>query len=533
MVGRRFRISLVARILELAKDEVRAQLSELHALDFIFPSVQDAGLAYTFKHALTQDVVYGGVLERRRRTYHAAAALGLEELYAGRIAEGVELLAHHYARAQVWDKAAAYLRQAAVKAQAKSAHREALACLEEALAALRHLPESAQTREQEIDVRLELRGSLYPLGEFEKMLGYLREAETMASGISDARRLAVVSIHTAEYLRQTGRFAEARTLAEQALALGERSEDMPLKLYAGHYLGLACHALGDYRRACEALREIVQSPPAGWRPGAIGGMVVGSWDAFQCTTLGWLARCLAERGELASAIEAGRRAVALAEELGSPYSLAGAYMGLGYSLLVQGDLEAARAALERACAIAGEANIMLLRPQATRMLGAAHLAAGRVEEGASLVRAAADEVESGRLLMQQAAVLAMLGEACFAAGRMEDARNATLRALSLARERGQRGDEAAALRVLGDIDNAEQHYLAAIALARELEMLPLLARSHLGIAGLYLRTGERERAGPHLHSAMCLFAANEMPLWLRQAEAALGERARGRGFAGG
>jgi tetratricopeptide (TPR) repeat protein len=176
---------------------------------------------------------------------------------------------------------------------------------------------------------------------------------------------------------------------------------------------------------------------------------------------------------------------------------------------------------------------MLLRPQATRMLGAAHLAAGRVEEGASLVRAAADEVESGRLLMQQAAVLAMLAEACFAAGRMDDAAKAAHRALSLARERGQRGDEAAALRVLGDVDNAEHYYLAAIALARELEMRPLLARSHLGIARLYLRTGERERAGPHLDIALQLFAANDMPVWLRQAKASLGERARGRGFAGG
>ena len=97
---------------------------------------------YSFKHALTQDVVYAGVLERRRRTYHAAAGLGLEELYAGRIDDVVELIAYHFGRGQVWDKAATYFRQAAVKAQAKSAHREALASLEEALEALRHLPET-------------------------------------------------------------------------------------------------------------------------------------------------------------------------------------------------------------------------------------------------------------------------------------------------------------------------------------------------------------------------------------------------------
>ena len=83
VVGRRFGISLVSRVLEVAPDQVAARLRELHGLDFVFPSAQDPELMYSFKHALTQDVVYAGVLERRRRTYHAASGLGLEELYAG------------------------------------------------------------------------------------------------------------------------------------------------------------------------------------------------------------------------------------------------------------------------------------------------------------------------------------------------------------------------------------------------------------------------------------------------------------------
>ncbi len=277
VVGRRFGISLVSRILEVDPELVAGHLRELHALDFVFPSAHEPELMYSFKHALTQDVVYAGVLERRRRTYHAAAGLGLEELYAGRIDDVVELIAYHFGRGQVWDKAATYLRQAAVKAQRRSAYREAWPRLEEALGALRHLPETPETREQGIDVRLELRGSLYPLGEFEKMLTYLREAEAMARAISDTRRLGLVSIHTAEYFRQTGRFAEARTLAEQALAMGDKLQDLPLQSYAGQYLGLACHALGDYRRASELLRAVTQSPqPEGWT-GALG--MVGSWDA--------------------------------------------------------------------------------------------------------------------------------------------------------------------------------------------------------------------------------------------------------------
>ena len=532
VVGRRFGISLVSRVLEVAPDQVAGRLEELHGLDFVFPSAQDPELMYSFKHALTQDVVYAGVLERRRRTYHAASGLGLEELYAGRTDDFVEVIAYHFGRGQVWDKAAIYLRQAAVKAQRRSAHREAVASFEEALEALRRLPETPQTREQGIDVRLELRGSLYPLGEFEKMLTCLQEAEAMASASSDERRLGLVCIHTAEYLRQTGRFAEARTLAEKALAVGDKLQDVPVQSYAGQYFGLACHALGDYRRASELLRAVTQAQqPAGWM-GALG--MVGSWDAHQAISLAWLARCLAELGEFDEGVDAGRRAVALAEGLDIPYSLTAACIGLGYICLIKGDLDGAGPVLERACSVASEANLALLRPQATRLLGGAYLLAGRIDEGVARVRAAAEEVESRRLLMQQAAVLALVGEACLFTDRVDEASSVAQRALTLARERGQRGDAAVALHVLGeaaargslDIAKAQQHYLAAIALAGELQMRPLLARSHLGIGRLHLRAGDRDRAEDHLLTATRLFTVMDMPLWLRQAASSLSELGR-------
>src|SRR2546425_1431102 len=534
VVGRRFGISLVSRILEVAPDQVAGNLRDLHGLDFVFPSAQEPELMYSFKHALTQDVVYAGVLERRRRTYHTAAGHGLEELYTGRIDDVVELIAYHFGRGQVWDKAVIYLRQAAVKAQGRSAHREALACLEEALGALRHLPETQETREQAIDLRLELWASLYPLGEFEKMLTCLREAETLASAISDARRLGLVSAIIGEHFRQSGRFAEARQLAEQALVLGDRLQDPPLRLVASYVLGLACHALGDYPRASELLRAIVQSPPVEWRAGGFAGLVIGSWRAFQGMNLAWLARCLAERGEVDEGVAAGRQAVAIAEGLDSPYGLAAACIGLGYISLVRGDLDTAGPVLERACSVASHADITLLRPQATRLLGGVDLLAGRIDEGLALVRAAAEEVESRRLLMQQAAVLALLGEACLAADRLDEAAAVAHRVLALARERSQRGDEAAALRLLGEIagrtpgetETAVRHYQAAIALTGELGMRPLLARSHLGLGRLWLGIGERAPGEHELLAPTRMFCEMDMGLWVHQTMAALSQLGR-------
>ena len=281
VVGRQVAIPLLSRVLEGDVDPT-AHLGELQASDFLFLSAREPELVYTFKHALTQDVVYSSLLERRRRTYHAAVGRGLEELYAGRVDDVVELIAYHFGRGQVWDKAVTYLRQAAAKARGKWALREALASLEEALEALRHLPDTPETQQQGIDVRLELRGSLYPLGEFEKMVTYLREAEAMAIAISDSRRLGLVSIHTAEYFRQTGRFAEARALAEQALAMGDKLQDRPAPALRRP---LSWPRLPRPRRLPARLRGVAGrravAAEAEWRPGAFGGTVIGSWAGYQ------------------------------------------------------------------------------------------------------------------------------------------------------------------------------------------------------------------------------------------------------------
>ena len=76
--------------------------------DFLFVSTREPELIYTFKHALTQDVAYSSLLERRRRVYHAAVGRGLEELRAGRVDEVVELLAHHFGKSAEGEKAVDY-----------------------------------------------------------------------------------------------------------------------------------------------------------------------------------------------------------------------------------------------------------------------------------------------------------------------------------------------------------------------------------------------------------------------------------------
>src|SRR5262249_60843640 len=109
-------------------------------------------------HALTHEVAYQGLAFDRRRALHA----GNEQLSSERVAEQSERLAHHALRGELWEKAAAYLRQAGLRALARAANAEAVGHLEEALEALPPLPETRQTTEVTLDVRPDLPNALPP-----------------------------------------------------------------------------------------------------------------------------------------------------------------------------------------------------------------------------------------------------------------------------------------------------------------------------------------------------------------------------------
>ena len=183
---------LLQAIAELPEEAIHRGLTRLQTAEFLYETRLFPELEYTFKHALTHEVAYGSLLQERRRALHAKIVEAIEQLYPDRLTEQVERLAHHALRGEVWDKAVAYCRQAGVKATERSAYQEAVAYLEQALEALRHLPEERDTREQAIDIRLHLRVVLFPLGGLQRTLDHLREAETYAEHLNDQRRLGQV-----------------------------------------------------------------------------------------------------------------------------------------------------------------------------------------------------------------------------------------------------------------------------------------------------------------------------------------------------
>ena len=105
-------------------------------------------------------------------------------------------------------------------------------------------------------------------------------------------------------------------------------------------------------------------------------------------------------------------------------------------------------------------------------------------------------------------------------------------ALEVARTWKQQGNQAYALRLLGEIaaqreppESAlgEDYYHQALALAEAIGMRPLQAHCHRGLGSLYAKTGQVEQARAELWTAITMYQSMEMTFWLPEAEAALAQ----------
>jgi transcriptional regulator with AAA-type ATPase domain/tetratricopeptide (TPR) repeat protein len=526
-IGKDVPFSLLRATVDLQEDALRRALVRLQAAEFLYETSVSPEPEYTFKHALTHEVAYESLLPERRRALHARVVGAVEQLYPDRLTEQVDRLADHAFRAELWEKAVAYLRQAGARAAARSAHGEAVARFEQALVALKHLPERRETLEQAIDIRLELRTSLLTLGEFDRNFDHLGEAEKLARALDDQRRLGWVCGYVTDYFRQIGDYDGAIEFGQRALAIAAAVGDFALEVATNAYLGHVHHALGHYRRGAEFLRKNIES-----LVGDLGRERFGLPYLPSVHSRSWLVFCLAELGEFAEATTVGGEGRRLAESADDPFSLTSAHWALGNLYLRKGDLSRVIPLVERGLELSRAWNIRLLVPGLVATLGAAYTLTGRALEALPLLEEAIEQHAAMRRTAGQSPRLALLGQAYLLAGRAEEAARVAERALRLARDHKERGNEAWALRLLGEIadgsdppepDEAEARYRQSLALAAELEMRPLIAHCHLGLGRLSRRRGDRAGAAPHLSLAVDLFEAMEMPLWLDQGRAELGE----------
>ena len=188
--------------------------------------------------------------------------------------------------------------------------------------------------------------------------------------------------------------------------------------------------------------------------------------------------------------------------------------------------------LERAMSLCQDADLPIFFPLVAAVLGAAYALSGRVANAVLLLTQAVEQSAATGHAYSEMLCRLSLGKAHLLAGRLEEAHALAERALAHAREHQERGNQAYARRLLGEIaarrepleaEQAEAHYRQALALAEELGMRPLQAHCHRGLGTLYATIGQQEQARAELSAAIVMYRAMDMTFWLPQTEVALAQ----------
>jgi class 3 adenylate cyclase/tetratricopeptide (TPR) repeat protein len=132
VIGRDFSYEVLRAVLQKPQ-KLRNQLENLENLEFIVEGSVFSETEYTFKHALIQEVAYGGLSNKKQQELHENVARVIEKLYPDRLEEFLDVLAYHFRNGLSSDKALDYSIRAGNRAQATFANQAAIEYFKKAL----------------------------------------------------------------------------------------------------------------------------------------------------------------------------------------------------------------------------------------------------------------------------------------------------------------------------------------------------------------------------------------------------------------
>ncbi len=513
-IGREFSLPLLDRVCGRPASVLRAAMGRLLSSGLVQAAGEGSAEAsqFRFKHALIWDAAYGTIVRARRRALHETIAQTLEAHFPQMATAQPQLVAHHYAAADITDGAAKWWLRAGAQAMQRSSTAEALLQLQRALAMVETLPDSQWRRRLELDV-----------------LVLLAKATIAASGhaapatgaiLSRARRLCDAD-HTPAALMATlfgqamhhllrSDLAPAQRLTRELLRLGEARGD-PTWIATGCYArGLASFPLGAFDRSARLLQRGLGLLTDG--SAAVADVpTVGDPRVVTRAILSWALFC---RGQVAQAEAASFQAVTEARALGQGYSLAFALNNHCYIATTIHRPQVTLPFVDEMLMVARGHGLGYFVALASIMRGwsigmAGDLSAGLalLNEGIAAYRATGSRMSMAAVLRLSAELQARAGDLDGALARIEEA--LALRSLSAERwcEAEARRFQGALLAARGDTAGAEAALHGAITLARAQGAHLWWLRAALTLAQLLVRQGRAEAAAAALAGPCAQFPA--------------------------
>jgi len=251
VIGRDFLYEILKRITEL-EYRIDGELSQLERLDLIRTRSMQPDIEYMFKHALTQEIVYNGLLKKQRRKIHEQIAQVIESVFKDRLAEFNETLAYHFARGQSAAKAVDYLVKSGEKSLARYAVEEAHQYFKKAydiLASKEELSEAEKTIL--IDLLNSWGYTYYYLGEIKEFIDIFSSHQALTEALDDKAKAGMFYAWYGIAHFMAGKSKDSYKYLCKGLELGEKADNQKVVGYACAWLPFTCGELGLFDEGIE------------------------------------------------------------------------------------------------------------------------------------------------------------------------------------------------------------------------------------------------------------------------------------------
>ena len=529
VIGKDVPFVLLQAIADLSEEDLCRRLARLQTGEFLYETSLFPEPEYTFKHALTHEVAYGSLLQDRRRTLHARIVQAVEKLYADRLAEHVELLAHHAFRGELWGKAVTYVREAGTKAFMRSANADAVAYFMRGLEVVETLPASAERERQELDLLVALGPALqsskgFGAPEIEPVYTRARE---LCRQLGETSQLFPVLWGLWLLRLQRGDLQTARELGTQLFSLAQHVPDPVLLLQAHHALWATSFWFGQLALA-RAHSEHGIALYDSQRHHSLAFLYGGHDPGVCCRDFGALALWLL--GYPDQALKRSHDALTLAQELSHPLSLAEV---LGYAAWLhefRREREAVRERAEALLALSNEHGFPYWLTQGTILRGWALAEQGQmVEEGIAQMREGLFAYRTTGAELARPHYLALLAKIYGKVQQAEEGLTVLSEALAWAHTNGGWYYEAELHRLKGELQAGEQEaetcFQNALKISRSQSAKSLELRAAMSLSRLWQQQGKKDDARRLLAEVYGWFTEGFDTADLKQAKLLLDELA--------
>ena len=537
VIGKAFLYDILQRVTDLKKN-IDICLSGLERLDLIKMRSLQPDLEYIFKHALTQEVVYSGLLKKERQTIHERIGLVMEQLFQDRLPEFYETLAFHFKQSRSIDKATEYLTKAGDKSLRRYAVEESHRYFKDAFDVISDKPK--QTKDEEkllVDILLKWAYVFNHRGDFRGLADLFGAHEDLAESLDDRERLGMFYAWLGWALNGKEELKGAHKYLSKALKLGEEIENPKVIGYACGWLIWTCAALGlldeaiVYAKRAQEMLKFSKSDKELFR-----FTIVGKGMAY------WF------RGECTKAIDAGKTLLEYGQRESDLRCMTMGHWTIGNGYYAAGNFSAAIECHKSAIQAAPDP---LFASSAKLLLGMTYIADGQLKESEDIFdeimqyseRSGAEIVGSaGRFF--HGIIMIIKGHLYQGVSIVEDL-------LRLWHQNGSRyryvigkymlgklylqiveGSERRRLSFLAKnigflLKNvpfadrrAETYFNTAIEVAKEIGARGLLGQAKLDLGMLHKAKNRTDQARECISSAIQLFEACEAELYLQQARKA-------------